>query len=488
MANQTRRRFLENTMLATATATAGGLMGQPILQAAKANKSANETVRVAVLGVNGRGRSHINGFTGVENCDVVAVCDPDETVGHIKGVENVHKKTGKKPTYYQDLRRVMDDDSIDVVSIATPNHWHSLAAIWAMQAGKDVYVEKPVSHNIREGRVMVDVARKEGRVCQAGTQIRSNPGVIEGIKFLKEGGLGELQVARALCYKRRKSIDHVGETPVPKGVDYDLWLGPTPLRADVPRKSLHYDWHWQWEYGNGDLGNQGIHQMDVARWGIGADTLADSVISFGGRFGYVDDGETPNTEMSIMEYGDKLLVFETRGLPTKHYLGGDAGGNDVGNIFHCENGYMKCSYTSAVVFDPDGNEIKRFSEGDDSYHYNNFVDAVRSRRVEDLNGEINEGHLSSALCHLANISYRLGESSDFGAAPAGLAGNEFAVDVFERTKSHLKDNNVDPSQVKFAMGPKLMVDKKTESFIDNAAANALTTREYRKGYEVPAQA
>ncbi len=462
-------------------------MGRPSARGAEAGSSPNETVRVAVLGVNGRGRSHIAGFTGVENCEVVAICDPDETVGYTKGVENVHEKTGKKPTFYQDLRRVMDDDSIDVVSIATPNHWHSLAAIWAMQAGKDVYVEKPVSHNIREGRVMVDVARKEGRVCQAGTQIRSNPGVIEGIKFLQEGGLGKLKVARALCYKRRDSIGHVGHTPVPKGVDYNVWLGPAPLRDDVPRESLHYDWHWQWDYGNGDLGNQGIHQMDVARWGIGADTLADSVISFGGRFGYVDDGQTPNTEMSIMEYGDKLLVFETRGLPTSHYFG-DGSGNDVANIFHCENGFMRCSYTASVVYDLDGNEIKRFSEGDDKYHYNNFVDAVRSRRWQDLNGEINEGHLSSALCHLANISYRLGTPSDFGDAPAGLAGNEYAVDVFERTKSHLKQNNVDPSQVKFAMGPKLLVDKENERFVDNAAANALTTREYRKGFEVPAQA
>lgn len=474
-------------MLATAAAAAGGIVTQTAAHAAKANKSANETVRVAVLGVNGRGRSHINGFLSVPNCEIAAICDPDQNVGYTKGVENVHKQTGKKPTYYQDLRQVMDDDSIDIVSIATPNHWHSLAAIWAMQAGKDVYVEKPVSHNIREGRVMVDVARKEGRVCQAGTQIRSNPGVIEGIKFLREGGLGKLKVARALCYKRRNSIGHVGHTPVPKGVDYNIWLGPAPLRDDVPRQSLHYDWHWQWDYGNGDLGNQGIHQMDVARWGLGADKLADSVITFGGRFGYVDDGQTPNTEMSIMEYGDQLLVFETRGLPTKQFHG-DKVSNDIGNVFHCENGYMTCSYTSSVIFDLDGNEIMRFSDGKDEYHYNNFVDAVRSRRVEDLNGEIYEGHVSSALCHLANISYRLGEASDFGDPPAGLAGNEYAVDVFERTKSHLKENNVDPSQVKFAMGPKLKVDPKTESFVDNADANAMTTREYRKGFEVPAQA
>lgn len=487
MTFQSRRRFLEDSMLAAAAATTGGLLAQPAAQAAKANRSPNETVRVAVLGVNGRGRSHISGYTEVANCEVAAICDPDETVGYTKGVENVREKTGKKPTYYQDLRRVMDDDSIDVVSIATPNHWHSLAAIWAMQAGKDVYVEKPVSHNIHEGRVMVDVARKEGRICQAGTQIRSNPGVIQGIKFLKDGGLGKLNVARALCYKRRNSIGHVGHTPVPKGVDYNVWLGPAPLRDDVPREHLHYDWHWQWDYGNGDLGNQGIHQMDVARWGIGADTLADNVVTFGGRFGYVDDGQTPNTEMSIMEFGDKLLVFETRGLPTKQFFG-DEVSNHVGNIFHCENGYMTCSYTTAVVFDPDGKELQRFSEGSDSFHYNNFVDAVRSRRVEDLNGEVNEGHLSSALCHLANISYRLGTPTAFGATPAALSGNEYAVDVFERTKQHLKDNDIDLSQIEFSMGPKLNVDKKNESFIDNAAANAMTTREYRKGFEVPAHA
>lgn len=474
-------------MITAAAVSAGGLLNPSSAQAVEANSSPNETLRVAVLGVNGRGRSHIDGFLGVKNCEVAAICDPDESVGYLKGVENVHKKTGKKPTYYQDLRRVMDDDSIDIVSIATPNHWHSLAAIWALQAGKNVYVEKPVSHNIQEGRVMVDVARKEGRLCQAGTQIRSNPGVIEGIKFLHEGGLGKLKVARALCYKRRNSIGHVGSTPVPKGVDYNVWLGPAPLRDDVPRQSLHYDWHWQWDYGNGDLGNQGIHQMDVARWGIGANTLADSVITFGGRFGYVDDGQTPNTEMSIMEYGDTLLVFETRGLPTKQFFG-DKVSNDIANIFHCENGYMTCSYTSSVVFDLDGNEIKRFSDGKDHYHYQNFVDAVRVNRPEDLNGEIEQGHLSSALCHLANISYQLGEPSDFGDAPAGLAGNEYAVDVFERTKEHLRENEVDPSQVTFAMGPKLKVDVKSESFVGNDAANAMRTREYRKGFEVPAHA
>lgn len=483
MAFQTRRQFLENSMLATAATVASGSLASQAH--AKANRSPNETIRVAVLGVNGRGRSHINGFSKLENCEIAAVCDPDETVGYTKGVENVLNQTGKKPTYYQDLRRVMDDDSIDIVSIATPNHWHSLAAIWAMQAGKHVYVEKPVSHNIQEGRVMVDVARKENRLCQAGTQIRSAPGVIDGIKFMQEGGLGKLKVARALCYKRRNSIGKVGSTPVPKGVDYDLWLGPTPLRSDVPRAKLHYDWHWQFEYGNGDLGNQGIHQMDVARWGIGSDLLADSVVSFGGRFGYKDDGTTPNTEMSIMEYGDQLLVFETRGLPTKQFYG-EAVSNHIGNIFHCENGYMTCGYSESVVFDLDGKEIKRFSGAGD--HFGNLVSAVRNDRREDLKGEVYEGHVSSALCHLANISYRLGTSSNFDAAPKEIAANEYALDVFQRTISHLKDNDVDPSKVKFAMGPKLMVDTKSEKFIDNAAANAMRTREYRKGFEVPAQA
>ena len=257
------------------------------------------------------------------------------------------------------------------------------------------------------------------------------------------------------------------------------------MRDDVPRQKFHYDWHWQWDYGNGDLGNQGIHQMDVARWGLNEPKLAESVVTFGGRLGYEDDGQTPNTEMSILQYGDRLLIFETRGLVTKRFQGEEVG-QHVGNVFHCENGYLACDYESAAVFDKEGKQVKQFSGGAD--HFENFIQAVRSRKPADLNGEIEEGHVSSALCHLANISYRLGAPQAFGEAPEALAGNEFATDLFSRTKTHLEENGVKLAEAQYTLGSKLAFDPGVERFVNNSAADALLTREYRKGYEVSAQA
>ncbi len=223
-----------------------------------------------------------------------------------------------RPTWVKDVRKLLDDKSIHAVSIATPNHWHSLGAIWAVQAGKDVYVEKPVSHNVLEGRRLVQAARKHNRIVQTGTQSRSNPGMRAAMEFIHSGGIGEVSVARGLCYKRRNSIGPKGVYEVPKEVDYDLWSGPAPI-LPVTRKQFHYDWHWQWAYGNGDLGNQGIHQMDLCRWALNVDKLCDKTFSIGGRFGYEDAGETANTQLVIHDYGNKQLAFEVRGLKTNDY-------------------------------------------------------------------------------------------------------------------------------------------------------------------------
>jgi predicted dehydrogenase len=484
MAHQTRREFLENSLFA---ATAAALAGTGITSQAGAEEqssSPNERLRVAVVGLNGRGQSHLGAFAGRKDCEVVAVCDPDEFVLQTRGVDVIEKATQKKPTPYADIRKLLDDKSIDIVTIATPNHWHSLAAIWAIQAGKDVYVEKPVSHNVSEGRRVVQAARKHGKICQAGTQSRSSAGTRELMEFLHAGGIGEIRLARGLCYKPRTSIGARGEYQVPNTVNYDLWCGPAPT-APLSRPRFHYDWHWQWEYGNGDLGNQGIHQMDLARWGLGKSDLGKSVFSYGGRLGYEDAGETANTQVSVHDYGDKLLVFEVRGLTTEAYKTAK-----VGVIFEGTQGYaVMGNYDGGAVFNPAGEQIKVFNKGGD--HFGNFVNAVRSRKVEDLNGDILEGHLSSALCHLGNISYRLGQK--LGALETqkqleALASKDECLETFERVKNHLRDNQVAIDGLEFQVGAMLTVDSKTEAFTGARAdkANLMLTRDYRKGFEVPA--
>ena len=486
MNRQTRREFLENSMLA---ATAAALAGRGLASKASAEEqssSPNERLRVAVVGLNGRGQSHLGGFMPRKDCEVVAVCDPDELVGQNKGVAVVENATGKKPDFYADIRILLEDKSIDIISIATPNHWHALAAIWGIQAGKDVYVEKPVSHNVSEGRRIVDAARKHGKICQTGTQSRSSVGTRELMAFMHGGGIGEVKLARGLCYKPRGSIGPRGVYQVPINVNYDLWCGPAP-KHELTRPKFHYDWHWQWDYGNGDLGNQGIHQMDLARWGLGLTDIGHGVVSYGGRWAYEDAGETANTQVSVHDYGDKTLVFEVRGLNTEPLKG-----SKVGVIFEGTQGYaVMGNYEGGAVFDPSGNMVKTFNQGGD--HFENFVKAVRSRKVEDLHADILEGHLSSALCHLGNVSYRLGEAVSFDDAQKRLENvrqKDECLETFERVKHHLADNHVDLREAHVQFGAILKVDGQGETFSGEMSdkANPLLTREYRKGFEVPASA
>jgi predicted dehydrogenase len=451
--------------------------GQP---QSTARGPANEQIHVSVIGVNSRGRDHVRGFAGRNNCLVTHICDADSAVvGPAMTLAEGAQR--RRPTFVQDLRRIMDDASIHVVSIATPNHWHALAAIWALQAGKDVYVEKPVSHNVSEGRRIVEAARRHNHICQTGTQIRSATGIRQAIAFLRSGGLGQVRVARGLCYKPRGSIGRTtGAGSIPRTVDYDLWCGPAPNQPPH-RRRFHYDWHWFWDYGNGDLGNQGIHQMDVARWGLGKNELARSVLSLGGRFGYVDDGETANTQVAVFDYGDSQLIFEVRGLTTPNYRGAM-----VGNVFHCANGYLVCpGYTSAVAYDNDGQVIRRFQGPED--HFANFVQAVRSRRTQDLNADIEQGHLSSALCHLANVSYRLGQPQRFNERTRAFGDDREAYDTLARTQDHLRENRVPLDKTTYRLGRRLTVDPRTERFVRDEEANRQLTRQYRRGFEVPAR-
>ncbi len=493
-----RRQFLHDSAALAAAVAGTGLLGEAAHAAERreARKGdVNSRLNVAVIGVHGRGMSHVGAFAGNDrlNTVVATVCDADEAVIG-PAMKHVEGKQGHLPKYEQDLRKVLEDKSIDVVSIATPNHWHALAAVWAIQHGKDVYVEKPVSHNVSEGRRIVEAARKYDKICQTGTQSRSSTGMRQAIDYLHSGKLGKVKLARGLCYKLRPSIGKVdGPQPIPKTVDYDLWSGPAPIKP-LMRKHLHYDWHWIWDYGNGDLGNQGIHEMDKARWGLGKEGLPQSVVSVGGRFGYKDDGQTANTQIVVLDYGDSELIFEVRGLPsTSPYPEAvrgkeksKLGSNFVGNIFYGTEGIMVCpSYTSAAVLNPAGEIIQEFKGGDD--HFGNFIKAVRSRRVEDLNADILEGHLSSALCHLGNVSYRLGSMQPFSQQTKAFGDDKEAYETLARMEEHLKENRVPLDETPYRVGLRLALEPKAERFVGNAQANAMLTREYRKGFEVPEQ-
>ncbi|TWU47315.1 Inositol 2-dehydrogenase/D-chiro-inositol 3-dehydrogenase [Rubripirellula tenax] len=468
----------------------------------------NEQIEVCIVGVNSRGMEHVRGFNKDPRTTIRAIVDVDREVGQ-KRAEKILEVQGKKPEVFVDVREALESGTFDVLSCATPNHWHALCGIWAMQAGKDVYIEKPISHNIHEGRALVAASAKYGRIFQTGTQCRSSTACADAAKFIADGGIGECNFARGLCYKRRKSIGALGDYPVPSNVDFELWSGPAPYTdPKVTRKSFHYDWHWQRHYGNGDLGNQGPHQTDVARWGLGVNRHPESIISYGCRLGYdierkdpdyVDAGDTANTEVSIYDYGDKCLVFETRGLDVTESAGpevdamfGKGGGNKIGVIFYGSEGYVaQVSYDRCIVFDKDMKPTKEFKArnvGD--AHFANFIDAVQSRDAASINADALTGHLSAAVSHLGNISYYLGEDNhssvdEIKKVVSGIKSLDNNIETLEQTIAHLESNGVDLNKTPLSLGPKLNFDPEKETFVDNTAADALLTRVYREGFEVP---
>lgn len=478
-----RRSFLRTTAL--------GTVG---LSAASWNRvhGANDALRVAVVGFKGRGNDHINGFMKVPGVRVAALCDCDERV--LEGAVKKLKEQGQDVKGYRDVRDCIADKDIDIISTATPNHWHSLISVWACQANKDVYLEKPVSHNVWEGRQAVEAARKYKRIVQTGTQSRSSQAIAEAVAWVQAGNLGKILVSRGLCYKPRASIGKVdGPQPIPEGIDYDLWCGPAPM-SPLTRKNLHYDWHWVFETGNGDLGNQGIHQMDIARWFLGEKELSPLVISAGGRLGYEDDANTPNTQVVYHGYARAPLVFEVRGLPKDKASQAEGWGRNmdrykggsVAVVVHCEGGHILVpNYSSAMAFDKEGAEIKRW-EGAKN-HYENFIQAVRSRQVEDLTGDILEGHLSSALCHTGNISYLLGKAQAPGKVAEEIKGTPALAEACERMMEHLKMNEVDLDVNRLTLGQPLRMDPTSERFRGSPEANRLLTREYRHPFVVPAE-
>ena len=483
----TRRRFVQGSAVATA-GLSFGLVPRKV-------RGANDQIRVAVVGVRGRGKTHIDWAEAVDGVKVVALCDPDKKVLADRAAQ-FSKAYEHEMEQVVDYRDLLDRDDIDVISVATPNHLHSLIGIEAMQAGKDVYCEKPVSHNVWEGRQLVNAARKHNKVCQTGTQSRSNPGMQNMVKYVHDGNLGKVKYVVGTCYKARQSIG-LREEPleIPQHVNYDLWCGPA-AKVDLYRNSMHYDWHWDFNTGNGDLGNQGIHQMDIARWFLNVDHLSPRVMSIGGRFGYNDAGNTANTHVVYHEYEDAPLIFEVRGLPknaelrkdgwSNNDMGGYRGSGGIGVVVQCEGGAVIAnSYGGGRAVDNEGKKIKSFSGGGD--HMQDFIDAVRSRKPEQLNAEIEEGHLSSALCHTGNISYVLGQK----ASPEQIReqveqGHHSKAESFARMKEHLKANNINiDSQDKITLGPWLEMDPKTERFTNSDKANKLLSRDYREPFVVP---
>jgi len=395
----------------------------------------NDTVRVACVGVRGQGNSHIKAYSKLPGVEIAAVCDVDESVMEQRQGE-IERSGKKRPAGFTDFRKLLEDKSIDAVSLATPNHWHTLQTIWACQAGKDVYVEKPCSYNMHEARQIAAAAKRYNRMVQHGTNLRSDPAVQEGIRQLRDGLIGDVYMARGLCFKWRDTIGRARTEPVPPGVHYDLWTGPAPKR-EFTRNRFHYNWHWFWDYGNGDLGNQGIHEVDVARWGLGV-TFPTRVSATGGHFLFDDDQETPNTLVATYEFESggkkKLMVFEVRHWISNKEggIGGTRGPNSVGNLFYGSKGYLAVeSYGSYYSFL--GREQKPGpAKKEDGDNWGNFINAVRSRKREELNAPVEEGAISTTLVHLANISYRLGRTLRFDEKQYRCVGDEEANRLFTR--------------------------------------------------------
>jgi len=410
----------------TSAAAAGSALASP-----------NDTIRVACIGIRGQGNSHIREYSRMPNVEIAALCDVDERVLNQR-LKEVEASGKKRPAAFTDYRKVMEDKSIDAVSIATPNHTHSLIAIAACQAGKDVYVEKPCSHNIFEARQLVAAARKYNRIVQHGTNSRSTVALREAVQKLGEGVIGDVYMARGLCFKWRDTIGRKPDAPVPPGVHYDLWLGPAPERP-FSENRFHYNWHWNWDYGNGDIGNQGIHEMDICRWGLGV-KYPSKVSAIGGHFMFDDDQQTPNTMVASFEFNEggkkRMLVFEVRHWISNHEAGIGEGGrknsNTVGNIFYGSKGYMAIdgygSYKTFLGRDQEPGPAR--SEGGNNWA--NFIQVMRSRKLSDLNADIEEGYLSTQLVHLANISYRLGRTLHFDAETLQCIGDPEANRMFTR--------------------------------------------------------
>ena len=475
MSRQTRRTFLKKT----AAATAGIGVGLTLAGTKASGQvlGANDTIRVGVAGIKGRGGSHIGAFSDMEKVQVTHLIDPDSSLFEPRS-QSVRKRGGNTPKCFQDIRKALEDKDLDAVSVATCNHWHSLITIWSCLAGKDVYVEKPCSHNPFEGRKCVEAARKNKCIVQHGTQSRSSEGWHKQIAAVATGKYGKLLISYGYASKPRGSIGFKQPEDPPKELDWNVWVGPAPMQP-FHRNLVHYNWHWFWDFGNGEIGNQGVHQMDIARWAVTAATGLTgpkSVISMGGRFGYKDQGQTPNTQLTLFDFGECKLFFEDYGLA-------QGKNRHCDNAFFLEEGAIKGGKFYAKGSDKGEDLVDVEYTCHPGGNYGNFINCIRSRKQEELNAEILDAHLSAALCHLGNISYRLGEPAPFGKTPEALSADQDAVEAFENMKDHLaRRTEMNMEESVYRLGRKLTYDPTTEKFVGDAEADKLLTRPYREPF------
>jgi predicted dehydrogenase len=488
MSRQTRRTFLKR-----AAASAGIASGIVIAGTQASGKvlGANDTVRIGVAGIKGRGQSHMGEFAKMDKVDVTYLIDPDSSLFKPRS-DKIKQIGGNTPKCVQDVRKALDDKDLDAVSVATCNHWHSLITFWACQAEKDVYVEKPCSHNVFEGRQCVKAAEKYKCIVQHGTQSRSSSSWAKTVAAVASGKYGKLLVSKGYASKVRWSIGFKEPKEPPPHLDFNVWLGPAP-KQPYHENIVHYNWHWFWDFGNGEIGNQGVHQMDIARWGIPGGTLPKSVFSMGGRWvnsteghpPFTDQAQTPNCQLTVMDFGGPLLVFEVVGLNNREGVDGKKYPTKVDNEFYLEEG--------AIIkgkFYPKGSD-KGEDLGDVDYHvepgsiFGNFIDCVRSRDRSKLQADISEAHLSAACCHLGNISYRLGKQVSGTTRPDVFDQHEEIGKSWEtigKTVQGTLGLEIDKST--YQLGPTLKFDPQAEKFIGDSAADELLTRDYRDPFVV----
>jgi hypothetical protein len=449
---------------------------------------ANSDIRIGIAGVGSKGNAHIDDFQKIQGVRLVAICDVDKQI--LRSRAEALAGNGMTVEQYTDVRQMLDNKEIDAVVIAAPNHWHSLMGIWACQAGKDVYIEKPISHNIWEGRKLVEAARKYNRIVQAGTQNRSDTGFREALAYIGDGNIGKIKWAYGLWYKERESIGKVsGPQTVPDYIDYNMWTGPATMEP-LMRQNLHYDWHWVWNTGNGDMGNLGAHQVDDCIFALGIKSFPKRVMSLGNRFIWDDDGETPNTQLTLYDMDETPFLIEIRNLPMgKGVRAMDhLRGVRMGNIIQCEAGYFAGGRGGGWIYDNDNQKLKHFPGDGGATHQANFIEAVRNRDQSALRTEIEVGHVSAAFCHLSNISYRLGKPVTVKQLSDELADFVQAPEALERIVSHLGKNDVSLKEHSILGGEWVTLDAKTERYIGPNAAEAnkhLKRAEYREPFIVP---
>jgi predicted dehydrogenase len=475
-----RRDFLKTGLLAAAAARVR-------LPAWAQVVGANDTIRLGVAGLNGMGWSHVERFQGLEGARVVAICDPDRRLLERRREEFPGEKAGLRS--FADIREMLDAKDVDAVVVAAPDHWHALAGIWAMQAGKDVYIEKPLTYCISEGRLLVHAAEKYGRIAQTGSQHRSCPATMKVRESVEAGKLGAVQWAYAQVFNRRESIGKAdGPLVIPAEVDYELYAGPATDEPPV-RRELHYDWHWQWAMGTGEVANWGAHILDDAINFIGVTQAPRSARAVGGRLGYDDDGETPNTLLVTYDVGSVPFVAHFRALPKKTGMEAmdDYRGVRLGTVIQCENGYYAGGRGGGWIYDNDGERVEQVEGDGGSGHAQNFLDALRSRKPGDLNAPMQVGHVSALYCHLANMSYRLGERAPAREARNAMESSPLATERFESLLAHLMANGVDTDAPTLTVGETIQMDPETDTCVgpNAAAANALSRRSYREPFVVP---